>query len=74
MHFKRNLWLSMMGAAIIIIAILFGSQQSEANHGTQHNLPQINKVETSQESMPSKELNAPNSYFDNGQFRSIFRL
>jgi hypothetical protein len=74
MHFKRDLWLSMMGATIIITAVLFGSPQSEANSGTQHNLPQINKVETPQESMQSKELNAQSSYFNDGQFRSVFRL
>jgi hypothetical protein len=65
MHFKRNLWLSMMGASIIIIAVLFGSQQSEANSGPQHNLPQINKVKIPQEPMQSEEVSTQSSYFNN---------
>ena len=43
MHFKRDLYLIITGATIIIIAVLFGSKYSEANPGSEHNLPQIRK-------------------------------
>jgi hypothetical protein len=64
MHFKRNLWLSITGATIIITAVLFGSKQSEANSDIQHNLPQINTFKTQHESSQNKELNAQSSYFN----------
>jgi hypothetical protein len=64
MHFKRNLWLSITGATIIIIAVLFGSKQSEAQSGIQHNSPQINKFKTQREFNQHKELNAQSSYFN----------
>ncbi|MFT6087972.1 MAG: hypothetical protein ACI9UD_001381 [Glaciecola sp.] len=62
MHFKRNLWLSITGATIVIIAVLFGSKQSEANSGIKHNLPQINIFKTQREFSQHKELNAQSSY------------
>jgi len=64
MHFKRNIWLSITGASIIIIAVLFGSHQSEAKSGIQYNLPQINKLKTPPEPRKSKESNAQSSYFN----------
>jgi hypothetical protein len=64
LHFKRNLWLSITGATTIIIAILFGSKQSEAQSGIQHHLPQINKFKTQREFSQHKELNAQSSYFN----------
>nr|WP_297349875.1 hypothetical protein [uncultured Glaciecola sp.] len=64
MYFKRTLWLSITGATIVIIAVLFGSKQSKANSGIEHNLPQINKFITQPEISQHKELNAQSSYFN----------
>jgi hypothetical protein len=55
MHFKRNLWLSIAGASIMMAAVLFGSKHSEANSTIQHNLPQIKQVNLPNESEQTKE-------------------
>ncbi len=54
MHFKRNLWLSIAGASIMMVAVLFGSKNSEANSNTQHNLPQIKKLNPQNEPEQTK--------------------
>lgn len=54
MHFKRNLWLSIAGASIMIAAVLFGSKHSEANSTIQHNLPQIKQLNLQNESEQTK--------------------
>lgn len=64
MHFKRNLWLSITGATIIITAVLLGSKQTEANSEIQYNLPQIDTFKTPNEFSQNKELNAQSSYFN----------
>ncbi|MFQ3248372.1 hypothetical protein [Glaciecola sp.] len=64
MHFKRNMWLSFAGATIIIVAVLFGSQQSDANLGMQRSLPQINQYKSQHESNVNKESNAQSSYLN----------
>jgi hypothetical protein len=63
MHFKRNLWLSMVGAIIIIAAVFFNSKNSEANSDEQKNLPQINQLNPHKQPEVSKELDAQSSYF-----------
>ena len=64
MHFKRNLWLSFTGATIIIFAVLFGSQQTDADLGMQRSLPQISQYKSQQESNINEESNAQSSYFN----------
>jgi hypothetical protein len=54
MHFKRNLWLSIAGASIMVVAVLFGSKNSEANSTVQHNLPQIKQLKLQNESERTK--------------------
>ena len=73
MHFKRNLWLSFTGAIITIIAVLFGSKNSEATTDTQvepvdtrssqNSLPQIKQLKTMYySSKTSRDINAQSSY------------
>jgi hypothetical protein len=54
MHFKRNLWLSIAGASIMMVAVLFGSKNSEANATIQHNLPQMKQLKLQNESEQTK--------------------
>jgi hypothetical protein len=63
MHFKRNLWLSMVGAIIIIAAVFFSSKNSEVNSDEQKNLPQINQLKPQKQPEFSKGLDAQSSYF-----------
>ncbi len=63
MHFKRNLWLIMVAAVIIITAVLFSSKNSEVNSGIQTSLPQINKFKSQSEPAVNKDLDAQSSHF-----------
>lgn len=55
MHFKRNLCLSIAGASIIMVAVLFGSKHSEANPAAQYNLPQMQQLKPQDNSSQTKE-------------------